>query len=99
MLTNGEMMKRFEDVIRDDSLDADEKIMTLKKEFAGFPLAFPKRDLEYSNKTERNRKIVNDRMLGVSITDLIQKYHMSESSVYRIIRHQLDAEIMEKETN
>ena len=44
LMTNGEMMKRFEDVIRDDALTPDDKIKTLRVEFAGFNLFFPEKD-------------------------------------------------------
>ena len=98
-MTTGEMMKRFEDVIRDDALTPDDKIKTLRVEFAGFNLFFPEKDLNYSNKQERNRALMTDKRLGVPIADLMTKYHLSDASIYRIIRDCLDAEQGQKETN
>lgn len=76
-MTNNEILNELKAMI-DQGASGDDVI----KRFAGEQVYFPQKEL---NKAERNRAILHERKSGVSVTDLMQKYHLSDSSIYRII--------------
>lgn len=76
-LSNNELLNEMQRMI-DDGASGSNVI----ERFAGETIYFPQNGL---NKDERNRAIRNDRKSGVSVTELMQKYHLSDSQIYKII--------------
>lgn len=76
-LTNNELLNEMQQMI-DEGASGSSVI----ERFAGETIYFPQKGL---NKDERNRAICNERKSGVSVTDLMQKYHLSNSQIYKII--------------
>lgn len=52
--------------------------------FAGEKIVFPKCP-DHMEKEERNRHIQEDAEKGLSVPDLMQKYDLSQSQIYKII--------------
>ena len=86
MLSNGQMVKRLETVIKDKSIEPEEKCSIIRSEFAGFNLYFPEKNLNFANIEERNEAIRKDYKNNLTIKELMSKYNLGESSIYKILQ-------------
>lgn len=81
MSKNQRSLMILKNLIGADAFEAVSRI------FAGDTIVFPKCP-EHMEKTDRNKRIIKeyDSGHGASIPDLMQKYDLSQSQIYKIIR-------------
>lgn len=66
------------------NLLGEDLFLTVADILAGQRVSFPKR-IDSLDKAGRNRAILKDYDAGVKISDLMQKYELEQSQIYKII--------------
>ena len=66
------------------NLVGDDLFQTVLEVFAGQKLSFPKNP-DSIGRDARNRPIQTDYSAGRSVSDLVKKYDLSESEIYKIL--------------
>lgn len=74
--------KRSLEVLK--NLIGEDLFMITMRTFAGQRLIFPKGD-SFMDKEQRNRCIKEDYHSGMSVPDLMKRYELCESYIYKII--------------